>query len=75
MFLTEGGMQIDKSNEHCSNMEGSRRDRLDPDSNVTFAREVHPEKQHCLSLVTDEGMQMDESDEHWLNADASMHQT
>jgi hypothetical protein len=75
MISTDEGRQIDESNEHSSNIEGSRRESLDPDSNMTLERDVHFKKQHCLSVVTDEGMQIEESDEQWLNADASMHET
>jgi hypothetical protein len=59
----EEGMQIDDSDEQCSNTWLSIHDSLDPDSNVTVESNSHPEKQCVQSFSTEAGMQIDESNE------------
>jgi hypothetical protein len=60
--VTDEGMQIDESDEQYKNADSSMNESLEPDSNVTAERDLHPWKQSGPSLSTEDGMQMDESD-------------
>jgi hypothetical protein len=68
MDFTDGGMQIDESDEHPENAELPRRESLEPDSNVTVESNLSPRKQFWQRVSTKEGMKTDESDEHSENA-------
>jgi hypothetical protein len=57
-------MQIDESDEQQANGELAIDESLEPDSNVTNERDLHPEKQPRPTVSTEEGMQIDESHEH-----------
>jgi hypothetical protein len=56
-------MQIDESDEHHEKADLPIHETLQPDSNVTVDRELHPRKHLGPRFLTDEGMQIDESDE------------
>jgi hypothetical protein len=58
------GMQIDESDEQSANVDGSIRESLEPDSNVTCESALHPRKHLSPRTATDDGMQIDRSDEH-----------
>jgi hypothetical protein len=70
MISTDEGIQIDESEEQARNAYCPIRESLELDSNVTFERVRHPEKQDSQMISTDEGIQIDESDEHSRNANS-----
>jgi hypothetical protein len=51
-------MQIDESDEHFQNANSSIDKSLEPDSNVTVERDLHPEKQFRRTVTVEEGMQI-----------------
>jgi hypothetical protein len=65
-------MQIDESDEHERKASGLISESLEPDSNVTVERDLHPQKHHWPSFSTEEGMQIDESDRHEANTDSAI---
>jgi hypothetical protein len=73
MDRSEGGIQIDESDEQLQNAERSIRESLESDSNVIIERELHPLKQDSPIVSTEEGIQIDESDEQLQNAERSRH--
>jgi hypothetical protein len=60
-------MQIDESDEQEKNDNSAIDESLEPDSNVTVERELHPEKHPVPRLSTQEGMQINESDKQKEN--------
>jgi hypothetical protein len=42
---TEEGIQIDESDEQFANAHSSTDDSIEPDSNLTVERDLHPSKQ------------------------------
>jgi hypothetical protein len=73
IFSTEGGIQIDESDEQSENAQRSIHESLELDSNVIVERDLHSLKQYSQIFSTEEGIQIDESDEQLENARHSIH--
>jgi hypothetical protein len=65
IFSTEEGIQIDESDKQLSNVELSRHESLELDSNVIVESDLHPVKQNGQIFSTEEGIQIDESDKQF----------
>jgi hypothetical protein len=65
---TDEGTQTDESEGQEENADISKRESVEPASNVTLERASHSEKQPSQRTLTDEGTQMDESEEQAENA-------
>jgi hypothetical protein len=63
-------MKTDESDEQNANAPASRRESLEPGSNVTVARLSHRKKQFEPTVTTEQGRQIELSDEHSANAAA-----
>jgi hypothetical protein len=73
--LIDERIQIDKSEPQYANAPLSIETNLEPDSNVTVAREAHEEKQDRGILSIDEGIQIDERAEQPINAKLSIYES
>jgi hypothetical protein len=56
MPVTEGRMEIDDSDEHPANADGSMDDGSDGDSKVTVERDQQPQKHSWASFSTAHGI-------------------
>jgi hypothetical protein len=68
-------MQIDERDSQCEKADSGIDASLEPDSNVTVARDRHTWKHFLPSVSTVEGMQIDEREEQWENEYLSIQQS
>jgi hypothetical protein len=70
ILTTDGGIQLDSSDEHFLNPNVSTMGIVQPGSNVKVKRLVHCSKQYSEMVSTDAGRRKDSSDEQAEKTDS-----